>query len=283
MKITNRLNLPSAFVNLASDNEREITPKHYSVTTLLKPTREIILSRRHSDEIVRDVADMIWLIFGTAVHNILEHADKENVVELQMSQELANGYTLTGKCDLYNTETHTIEDYKTASVWKITFGDFEDWKLQGLMYAWLALKTGLVVDSIKFHALLKDWSPGDARRRGEGYPSHSVWTWEYKVTTSDIIWIETYILDRFAEIIANENADDPVLCTEKERWNSGTKYAVMKKGRKSALRVLDTLEEAQAYGEGDYIEEREGSNRKCNDYCNAREFCSYYNSFKEDI
>lgn len=52
----------------------------------------------------------------------------------------------------------------------------------------------------------------------------------------------------------------------------------MKKGRKTALRVLDTLGGAEAWA-GDkecYIEYRPGEDRKCMDYCRVNAFCNYY-------
>ena len=71
MIITNKLGLPQAFVEMAkSDFTAE--PKTYRVTSLLKGIRETILEKRHADEIEQDVSDMIWLLFGTAVHGILE-------------------------------------------------------------------------------------------------------------------------------------------------------------------------------------------------------------------
>ena len=71
MKITNKLNLPQPFVD-AVTREYQYKDKQYSVTAILKDVREILLTRRHNDEIEQDVADMIWLIFGTAVHKVLE-------------------------------------------------------------------------------------------------------------------------------------------------------------------------------------------------------------------
>jgi len=73
------------------------------------------------------------------------------------------------------------------------------------------------------------------------------------------------------------------LCTAEERYNSGPRYAVMKKGRKTALRVLDTREAAEewmATGGGDFIEERPGEDKKCLEYCAAAAFCSYYQSME---
>ena len=57
------------------------------------------------------------------------------------------------------------------------------------------------------------------------------------------------------------------------------KYAVMRKGRKTALRVLDSQEEAEAYRAekgGDYIEERKGEDKKCIDYCLCCRKCDYW-------
>ena len=70
-----------------------------------------------------------------------------------------------------------------------------------------------------------------------------------------------------------------------ERWNSGDTYAVMKDGRKTALRVLNSREDAETYKEsngGDYIEERHGEDRKCNDYCPCCKFCEYYKNKVEN-
>lgn len=58
MIITNKLNLPKAFMQMASEEYTSQT-KRYSVTSLLKGTREAILEKRHADEIEQDVSDMI--------------------------------------------------------------------------------------------------------------------------------------------------------------------------------------------------------------------------------
>ena len=53
----------------------------------------------------------------------------------------------------------------------------------------------------------------------------------------------------------------------------------MKKGRKTALRVLNSQEEAEewmAANGGDHIEVRPGEDKKCKDYCSVCEFCNYY-------
>ena len=89
--------------------------------------RESILERI-ADEIKRDVSDMIWLLFGTAVHSILERQEEgaEEIKEARIKVPVGD-YILSGQFDLYDAATQTITDYKTTSVWKIIFGDFEDW------------------------------------------------------------------------------------------------------------------------------------------------------------
>ncbi|MFR3452256.1 MAG: hypothetical protein ACLTSX_12620 [Collinsella sp.] len=93
MNLTNSLNLPRPFVS-AAESDYKYTPKRYSVTALLKGTREAILQRRHDDEITQDVADMVWAVFGSAVHQILQNAKetktqlKENHLVIRHAQRL---------------------------------------------------------------------------------------------------------------------------------------------------------------------------------------------------
>jgi hypothetical protein len=281
LKITNKKNLPSAFVNIANE-QREYHDKHYSVTEILSGVREILLKRRHYDELEEDVSDMIWAIWGTAVHKMLEEHDTENVVELEMFHEIRDDYYLTGKCDLYNQDEFSIEDYKTASVWKVVHEDFEDWRKQGLMYAWLAIRQGLIVDKIKFYALLKDWSVSKAKY-SKDYPQQAIYTYEVKVDSASLKEIEQFIRTKFDDIIVNEDTIDSELpiCTKKERWTTPTVWAVMKKGRKSAVKLYNNKEDLpEEILEPYYIEVRKGEDKKCDNYCLVANECSYYRGGK---
>lgn len=281
MIITNKANLPAPFVKMA-ESDYEATPKRYSVTTLLKPVREILLRRRHDKEIEQDCSDMVWLLFGQAVHSILEkYSDGETeFAEEFMTVELENGYTVSGKIDLYDMKSKTVVDYKTASVWKVMFKDFEDWRKQGLMYAWLLRKNGLPCEKIEFYAILKDHSKTDAKYKPD-YPQNPVYPVTFKVTDKDIAEIDEFINDKINELIKYEDKPDNELplCSAEDRWNSGDKYAVMKKGRKTALRVLDSLEEAEEYkanNGGDYIEIRKGVDKRCEQYCLCCKHCDFW-------
>lgn len=285
MQITNALNLPAPFVSLAESDEYPIAPNEYRVTSLLKGTRETILERRHGTEITRDVSDMVWLLFGTAVHGILEHHQETGTqIKEERIKVPFDGYVLSGKFDLYDDATKIVTDYKTASVWKIIFGDFADWRRQTLIYCYMLRQIGFDAQGGEIVAFLKDHSKRDAKIKAD-YPKFPVHTVKFTFTDADFAECEEWLHKRFAEIAAAEKLDDADLpvCTPDERFNNGDKFAVMKKGRKTALRVLDSKEAAEQWkadNGGDFIETRLGEDKKCADYCSACEFCSYYQERK---
>ena len=280
MIITNKLNLPSPFVSMAQ-RDYIYEPNEYRVTSLLKGVRETILERRHDKEIERDVSDMVWLLFGTAVHGILEkHQEDGNELKEERIKVPFAGYVLSGQFDLYNDDTKIVTDYKTASVWKIIFGDFENWRRQTLIYCYMLRKIGFDAQGGEIVAFLKDHSKRDAKIKAD-YPQFPVQTVKFKFTEADFVECEEWLTARFAEIAEAEKLadEDLPICTPEERFNSGDKFAVMKKGRKTALRVLDSMEEAKkwkAENGGDEIQVRPGKDKKCIDYCAACEFCNYY-------
>ena len=287
MIITNKTNLPAPFVRMAQ-SDYEPTPKRYSATTLLKPVREILLKRRHDKALTQDCSEMIWLLFGQAVHQILEKygTGRNEFTEERLSYTLENGYTVSGIIDFYDMEKEEVVDYKTASVWKVKFRDFTEWKRQGLIYAWLLWKNGLPVKTVKFYAILKDHNVREAKLKSD-YPKLPIVEVKFNVTEGRLQAVDEFIRGKIDELIKYEDApdDELPLCSPEDRWNEGDKYAVMKNGRKTALRVLDSKEEAEKYkaeNGGDYIELRRGTDKKCIDYCLCCEKCAYWKSLPKE-
>jgi hypothetical protein len=284
MKITNRMNLPSAIV-AACQTDQHNKAGNYSITTLLKGTKEIVLTARHWDELEEDAADSIWKIFGSAVHSVLESNGKDGFAEERMTLEF-NGVTITGTIDLYDMARGVIEDYKTASVWKIIVGDFKDWHQQGVGYAWLARNNGLAANACRFTALLKDHKKGEARRDSK-YPQSPVTVYEFPVTDADIYDFERFVREKIADIIAaNAMPDDEIApCTAAERWEKETVYAVMKAGRKSSLKNFTDKVEAEKFAAdnpGTFIETRPGDSVKCREYCSVCEHCHFYKNMIQE-
>ena len=283
MKVTNELNLPEGIVRAVDTEPHNKSGKELSATTLLKGIKEIITTQRHWEELTDDAANRMWAVFGTAVHALLETEGEHDFTECDL-KAINEGVTITGKIDNYNMETGLITDYKTASVWKIMVGDFEDWRMQGIIYAWLLAKNGFKVERCRFIAILKDQSKSKARYDSK-YPQLPVHIYEFPIGMAELNEAETYITNRLAEYLKyKDKADDEIPpCTDKERWAEETTYAVKKQGNKRAVRVLTSPIEAQnlaaELGDGHSVETRPGVSKKCIDYCTCCDFCNFYNSF----
>ena len=283
MKITNKLGLPQPFIS-AVESDYIYTDKRYSVTQILKGVRELLLLRRHNDEIEQDVSDMIWLIFGNAVHSILENSQETDyqLKETSIYYTLPNGYTLSGRQDLYDEKLKRITDYKTGTVYKIIYNDWEDYRKQCLMYALIMKKLGFECDNADIVLILKDFS-NTKSTFDSNYPDHPVYIKHFDFTDNDFKEIESFIDKRFEEIIKAESLtdEDLPLCTPEERWAKPTTFAIIKKGNKTATKVCSSIEEAESlinekYGNAYEIVERPGKDAKCENYCSACKFCKYY-------
>lgn len=284
MKVTNKLNLPTAFVNAVSTTRHNATGC-FSATTLNKGAKEIILSDRHFDEITVDAADSVWAVWGTAVHALLESQPDNNFHEEYFKVPVSKSF-VTGQVDSYDMENAVINDWKTASVWKVQFKDFSDWRAQGLTYAWLLKQSGLEVKKCRFVALLKDHSKTKAKN-DSSYPQSPVFIYEFDVTPEDMAETRDRILNKVLEIENAYKLEDDAIepCSAEERWADGEKWAVMKNGRKSAVKVFDNQLDADAMagelGNSHYVEHRPAISRKCGEYCNCKEFCNFYKAMNK--
>ena len=284
MIVSNRLNLPAAFVNAVSTT-RHNEAGCFSATTLNKGAKEIILTDRHFDEITVDAADSVWAVWGTAVHALLESQPDNNFHEESFKVPVSNSF-VTGQVDSYDMENGVINDWKTASVWKVQFNDFKDWRAQGLTYAWLLQQSGLEVKKCRFVALLKDHSKTKAKT-DSSYPQSPVFIYEFDVTAADLEETAARILAKVQEIENAYELDDDAIepCSAEERWADGEKWAVMKNGRKTAVKVFDNQLDADAMagelGNSHYVEHRPAISRKCGDYCKCKEFCNFYKAMNK--
>ena len=279
MQITNHSNLPQSLVN-ACGTEKHNAPGCVSATTLIQGTKKILLSDRHWDEMSEDVSDRIWAIEGTVFHKVLEENNPGAFTEERFELKVGSK-TVTGQVDLYDMERKMIVDYKRVSVYKILRGDFEEWRKQGLIYAYLLKQAGLEVKKCQFLGLIRDWKKSEAKHNPD-YPRTAIYRYEFDVTEKDLEEIKAFIEMKVADIEANENKPDDEIpeCSESERWSHQTIWAVMKKGRKSAVNArLTDRAEAEAMAatiDGGYVEERKGASARCEDYCSCCSWCKFY-------
>lgn len=288
--ITNKLNLPQPFVDAAT-NDHKYKPHRYSVTEVLGGTCEAILKRRHSGEGEEDVADRLWAVLGTAVHEVLRKAKgtetqlQENWFKIPIGLE---DYELSGIFDLYDDSTGTVTDWKVTSCWTVQFKNFDTWHDQTLLYCWMLRKCGFDARRGEIVAMLRDHSMRKAKTDRD-YPPHPVFQISWDFTEQDFEDIESHVMRWFSKVMNEETVSDSHLepCSPEQRWHKDDKWAVMRKGQKRAVKLFDSKDDAlgfmdwlanQASNKGKplYIEERIGEDTKCESYCSVSEFCPYH-------
>ena len=129
--------------------------------------------------------------------------------------------------------------------------------------------------------------------RNADYPKSQIYVYQFDVTEEDLLQTENFIKEKLETLsyCKDFKDDDIPECNEEERWADKTKWAVMKEGRKTAVKVCTDEEEAMALiaelgskeeGGKHYVEERKGKDKKCERYCPCRDFCKYYKDHATD-
>jgi len=275
MILTNKNNLPQPIVEAVRFDPYTRGDADISVTQLIDSPLVRKLWEEHYDEVEVDVADQLWALRGQALHHILERAAK-GLTDVKVEERLFGTYNdrvVSGKYDLYYKDDdgyYHLQDYKDTSVWAVVHGKAE-WGYQLNVLADLALLNQMPVDYLEIVAFLKDWNKHSAAR-DPNYPQEKV------VLITFPLWAKHERLDFIYHQLERHFVEPNPLCTSDERWARPDKWAVMKKGRKSALRVFDSEQEAKDYlaKAGDYIEHRAGVHVRCEDYCNVKKWCPFY-------
>ena len=270
MNLTNVYDLPEALVR-AIRNDPYTGGGDISVTKLIDSPQVRALRKQYGHAVVEDVSDRIWSLLGQAVHTILERAGEEDHVKVEerLFAEVG-GWKVSGQFDRLDLHGTTLDDYKVTSTYAIE-GKIE-WERQLNCLRWLAAQNGYKVDKLRIVAILKDWKKAKAKI-DPSYPQVPVAV--VQVPVWDLSEACTYISDRVAIHQAADEGNVPE-CTNEERWYSGTKFALMKKGGKRAIKLFERKEDIGDIPDGTFIEERPGIYRRCADYCEVSGFCEQY-------
>ena len=326
MQIGNKENLPDILYE-ALRMDWEPVEGEIHVTQLIGPAMIDHLRREHWDQLVDDASTRMFALMGQGLHaaiadngriayakkvlsdilkrfrsidldtlmcvlqDLLDFISGKSraTIESNLRVPLKGGqWTLVGTDDCYDEEAEKIMDWKTTSVWSILFAD-HNWEEQLNMYAWMRRKLGYEVRKLEVWALLRDWQKSKAKYGGDPrYPK--IPFVKVEVPLWSMQEAEEYVYGRLIEFEGK-----PKPCTPEEKWQTPTKYKVMKKGRKSALiatmyrdgEKLDLLSIADAMeaaawkgvdvdGTNIYIQEFKGECKRCQDYCVVNSFCNQY-------
>ena len=282
MIITNKHNVPEPLVTLASREYYSKGASAYSVTEIMSPPKIKRLREKYNDVVEQDVSDMLWSLLGSALHVVMERGLTPGYIPEQRLFYDLDGVTVSGQIDLQQ-ETPTgivLIDYKFTSAWAV-MQEKAEWEQQLNVYKWLVEKAKRrTVVGLKICSFVRDFSRHDKR---EGYPDSPVHMVD--IPMWDSARTEAYVRDRLdmhrTAKMNMEMSQELQDCSPEERWMSETVYAVKREGRKSAIKLFKSIEEANelAIKEKGYVEERLGEPRRCvGNYCGVARWCDQYQS-----
>jgi hypothetical protein len=292
MKLTNRNNLPETIINVIRRPEYNKGKSNMSVTELLNSPRIVQLKRKHWDELTEDASDMVWSIFGTAIHGVLEHGKDDHHIVEERTHIVLDNMHISGAIDLQEIEADGIivSDYKTTSAWAV-MNEKQDWHNQLNSYAYLVeAAKKMPVKKLQIVAIVRDWSRRDAATR-DGYPAAPI------VVIDIPLWSfaerEAYVRGRISlhgdAFFEMETGGDMPNCTAEEMWEKPTTYALKKDGNVRAKSVHETSEAAETAlaaatekakkGEKFLIEVREGGRTRCESFCQVSPYCKQHQEY----
>jgi PD-(D/E)XK nuclease superfamily len=280
MKITNKFGVPEPLVTLAAKEYYSKGKSSYSVTELLSPPKVRRLREQHNEQIESDVTDMLWQLLGSALHVVMERGQTEGHVTEERLFTSIDGLTISGQIDLQSEDSGrvAITDYKFCSAWAV-MNEKPEWEQQLNVYKWLVETVKRrKVSALRICALIRDYSRHETRENYPAAPIQMVDIPMWDSVKAEIFIRERLDLHRNAKV-AQDFGDDLPDCTPEERWQSDTTFAVKREGRKTAIRVFKSIEEAEelAIKEKGYVEVRNGEPKRCTgNYCGVAQWCDQY-------
>lgn len=237
-----------------------------SVTTLMKPVKQVILARRVPEGMLStDVADLIASSNGTAIHDAFEAAWKSpklpdtlkrlgfpngvvSKVRVNPSDEelaaggiipvyteirsskMVHGIKVTGKFDFIGDGA--VEDLKNTSVFKYLNADFDNYILQGSLYRWLN-PDKVTKDWMNLTFQFTDWNSRDRNMNPEKYPPARMHTRKLQLLSLDET--QLYAETKVQQLIDLEHADEDDMppCTDKDLWRKPDTYRYFAKPEKA--------------------------------------------------
>ena len=295
MKYSNKHNFPDFVVQWLKHDSYDYDASTISATTLMKPARAYALEKQNWDNLEIDVSDVIASRYGTAIHDSVEKVNLKDCKQEERLRKAVMNKIITGKFDILKEielKRFQLIDVKSTSVWTYIYGSRdEDYQKQLSIYRWLAIQNGYnVIPKAKIWMIFTDWSKSRAKNNPD-YP-------ETRIAIKEVeLWGEEKTLKYIGERItildkaANHEQKDMPFCTDEELWASADTWAIMKEGRKSAVKVHKIQKEAEEdvkfYEDQKLIHKkysivyRPGGVKRCS-YCTARNFCTQYKQLVQE-
>lgn len=265
--LTNKHNLPAPLVNAMRNDPYSRGRSDISVTQLIQPPqpRKLLQGR----QIEEDASDLIWRLLGQAVHTILERAYPDTAITEKRVFAEVLGWVVSGQFDVYDNAL--LSDYKITSVY--AYGRVKpEWTAQLNLLAALCRRNSMPVERLEIVAIWRDWRPKEAL--SDDYPDSQV------SVVPVPLWPDEQAEAYLEERVRIHQLETPPSCTDEERWLQPSKYALMQKGRKRAVKLFDLQPKNMVLTESQYWEHRPGAYRRCESYCAASQFCPQWREYE---
>ena len=281
MSISNNYNLPLPLYKALSKERYAPIAGRLSATALIDAPLVRVLMMKHVKEIEEDASERMWAMLGTAIHWVIEQNGSKEASEAKRICKHKSGATLVCIGDFY--ENQILTDWKVTSTWSWLLGGKSSWEKQLNVVKYIYELNEMPVKEMYVYAILRDWVKSKSYDRDyPDIPFQGV-----KIPIWEPEKLEKYIDERveahlFAESLIDSIGNVPI-CTPEERWQRPDTYAVKREGIKRAVRVFDTNDEAEKFMEKAkakdlFIENRKGSEIRCNSFCSVNRFCEYFKS-----
>lgn len=312
---TNGTGVPlSVAVFLATDHY-DHDPSAISATTLLRPIRQTILGSRVPEDLAQvDILSLVKSRMGTAIHDGIERAWKQNYVRAMKSlgypdhviervvvnpepgtelpedaipvymenreYRTLNGVTISGKYDF--VAEGRLEDFKSTTTYTwINSNKDEDYCLQGSIYRWLNPKI-ITQDHMAIQFIFTDWMPGRAMQ-DPNYPNRPIEPRLIPLMSLDKT--EEYIAGRLEDLQRYRDVaeEELPLCSDKDLWRKDPTFKYYKNPEKRQRSTKNFDNAADAYdrlaqdGNVGVVVEVPGQVTACH-YCKAFPICSQKDS-----
>jgi hypothetical protein len=201
--------------------------KFASVTQLQQPLKVFVLWQRHDTDIILKASDLIFILFGSAMHEVLRKGanNLDSILSEKRLEWDFEGYRITGGYDAFEVglEDNILTDHKATTVSTWIYGDrVKDFTHQLNCYKLLAELNGYPpITKLLVDYFFRDWSKMENIRRQEKnkkYPPIGSFEEEMKVMTNS----ETnqYIRDQIQEMVGALSMEDDEIPPCEKRWKN---------------------------------------------------------------
>ena len=306
----NNISLPMAVWLARDEYDHDDRSNVISVTSLLKSTRQLVLSSRvpqGNGTLLEDISNRLASRIGTSLHNSIEHSWTENheqgLLDLgyppgavkrvlinpepseltedtiplyfeKRSEKQVGKWIISGQFDLiYDGQ---VQDIKSTSVFTyVNKTNDLKYSQQGSLYRWL--NTDLIKnDNMAVQFIFKDWNKNMVNNDPR-YPKLPVL--EHTVPLMSLAQTDSFVNTKLATIDKYWDMTEPDIphCNDEELWRRNTQYKYYSKpNAKRSSKNFDNMADAQLHlankGVGE-IREIKPEPTACK-YCPAISLCS---------